>query len=136
MLLLSVFLRQQASRSQTTVSPDGRQTSSGGIYTVQGVLGPAQGATMSGGTYSIEQGLLTLIVETTGAPTMKIQVQGTDLVISWSGPVNAFNLERTTAIGSPWTTVSAAQQTSNGDVKVVIPFGPQNQFLRLKSANP
>jgi hypothetical protein len=110
--------------------------SSGGIYTLQGVFGPAAQATMTGGIYTVERGYFTLIVETTGAPTMKIQVQGADLVITWPGAANAFNLEQTSALGSPWTTVSATQQTANGDIKVTMPFGAQNQFLRLKSANP
>jgi hypothetical protein len=91
---------------------------------------------MTGGVYAIDRGFFTLIVETAGAPTMKIQIQGADLVITWSGAVNAFNLEQTSALGSPWATVSATQQTANGDIKVTIPFGAQKQFLRLKSVNP
>jgi hypothetical protein len=129
-LLVSAFSCQRQSCAQ------GTQTSSGGIYTLEGVFGPAPGRTMTGGVYSIDQGFFTLIVETAGAPTMKIQVQGADLVITWSGAIDAFNLEQTAALGSPWTAVSAIQQTANGDIKVIIPFGAQNQFLRLKSANP
>jgi hypothetical protein len=110
-------------------------TSSGGIYTLQGVPGPAE-ATMTGGIYSIDRAFFTLIVETAGAPTMKIQVQRADLVITWPAAANAFNLEQTSALGSPWTVVSATQQTANGEIKITIPFGAQNQFLRLKSANP
>jgi len=91
---------------------------------------------MTGGIYTIDRGSFTLIVETAGAPTMKIQIQGPDLVITWSGAANAFNLEQTSALGSAWSTVSATQQTANGEIKVTIPFGAQNKFLRLKSANP
>lgn len=91
---------------------------------------------MSGGIYTVDQSSFTLIVETAGAPTMKIQVQGPDLVITWQGSINAFNLEQTAALGSAWTAVSATQQTANGEIKVTIPFGVQKQFLRLKSANP
>jgi hypothetical protein len=91
---------------------------------------------MAGGAYAVDRGFFTLIVETAGAPTMKIQVQGADLVITWSGAVNAFNLEQTSALGSAWTTVSAAQQNAAGEIKVTLPLGAQKQFLRLKSANP
>ena len=111
-------------------------TSSGGIYTLQGVPGAAQEVTMTGGIYSIDRAFFTLLVETAGAPTMKIQVQGANLVITWSAAANAFNLEQTSALGSTWTTVSATQQTASGEIKITIPFGAQNQFLRLKSANP
>lgn len=130
MLLLSVILSRQQSRGQTTKS-------SGGIYTLEGVIGPAPGAKMTGGVYTVDQSSFTLIVETAGAPTMKIQVQGADLVITWPGAAaNAFNLEQTSTLGSAWSTLSATQQTANGEIKVTIPFGAQKQFLRLKSANP
>jgi hypothetical protein len=128
-ILISASLFSQISSGQSVVS-------SGGIYTVQGVFGPAQETALTGGVYGIDRGFFTLIVETAGAPTMKIQVQSADLVITWSGAANAFNLEQTSALGSPWTTVSASQQNANGDIKITIPLGAQNQFLRLKSANP
>jgi hypothetical protein len=129
-LLLSVVSWRGQSRGQAT------KTSSGGIYTVEGVLGPAQGVAMTGGAYSIDRGFFTLIVETAGAPTMKIQVQGADLVITWTAAADAFNLEQTSALGSAWATISATQQTANGEIKVTLPLGAQNQFLRLSSANP
>src|SRR5437868_352423 len=128
-ILISAISFSRVSAGQSVVG-------SGGIYTLEGVFGPAQETAMTGGAYAIDRGFFTLIVETAGAPTIKIQVQGADLVITWSGAVNAFNLEQTSALGTPWTTVSATQQTANGDIKVTLPFGAQNQFLRLKSANP
>jgi hypothetical protein len=127
--LICAFLFSRVSSGQAVVS-------SGGVYTLEGVLGPAQDVTMTGGAYAIDRGFFTLIVETPGAPTMKIQVQGPDLVITWSGSVNAFNLEQTSALGSAWSAVSATQQTAASEIKVTVPLGAQNQFLRLKSANP
>ena len=135
MLLLSFSSNPRQSHGQSTL-PSGEKISSGGAYTVQGVLGPAQGVAMTGSAYSVDRSFFTLIVETAGAPTMKIQVLGPDLIITWSGAANAFNLEQTSALSSTWSAVSAAQQTANGDIKVTIPLGAQNQFLRLKSANP
>ena len=132
-LFLSILI---AGFSFAWVSSGQSVVSSGGVYTLQGVFGAAQERTLTGGGYAIDRGFFTLIVETAGAPTMKIQVQGADLVITWSGAINAFNLEQTSALGSPWTIVSATQQTANGDIKVTVPFGAQNHFLRLKSANP
>jgi hypothetical protein len=132
-LFLSILV---AAFSFLPVSSGQSVVSSGGNYTLQGVFGAASQVTMTGGIYTVERSYFTLIVETAGAPTMKIQVQGADLVITWSGAVNAFNLEQTSALGSPWATVSATQQTANGDIKVTIPFGAQKQFLRLKSVNP
>jgi hypothetical protein len=128
-ILICAFSFSRVSSGQSVVS-------SGGVYTLEGVLGPAQGVPMTGGVYTIDRGFFTLIVETAGAPTMKIQVQGADLVITWSSAANAFNIEQTSALGSAWSTVSATQQTANGDIKVTLPLSAQNQFLRLKSANP
>ena len=130
MLLLSGFPLLFESRGQTA------NISSGGKYTLEGALGPAPGGKLAGGIYTVDQGSFSLIVETAGAPTMKIQALGADLVITWSAAANAFNLEQTSALGSGWAAVSATQQTANGEIKVTIPFGAQKQFLRLKSANP
>ena len=136
-LLLSAFSFQRA-RAQLTLTTGEPQTSSGGIYSVRGVAGPSKEVALAGGAYAIDRGFVNTIltVETPGAPTMKIQIQGSDLVITWPGAVSAFQLEQTAALGLEWTTVSAAQQTANGDIKVTVPIGAQNQFLRLKSANP
>jgi hypothetical protein len=135
LLTMSAFHRTHAQVTLTTGEP---QTSSGGIYSVQGVVGPSKEVALAGGAYAIDRGFVNTIltVETPGSPTMKIQVQGADLVITWPGAVGAFQLEQTAALGSTWTTVSATQQTANGDIKVTVPLGAQNQFLRLKSANP
>jgi hypothetical protein len=141
-LLISTLLLSAVSvlhvHPQVTLTTAEPQKSSGGIYSLQGVVGPSKEVALAGGPYAIDRGYVNTIltVETPGAPTMKIQVQGADLVITWPGAVGAFHLEQTAALGSAWTTVSAAQQTANGDIKVTVPLGPQNQFLRLKSANP
>ncbi|HUS33847.1 MAG TPA: hypothetical protein VM680_00715 [Verrucomicrobiae bacterium] len=136
-LLLSVFTFSHA-RAQVTLTTGEPQTSSGGVYSIQGVVGPPKEIALAGGAYAVDRGFVNTIltVETAGAPTMKIQIQGVDLVITWSGVVGAFQLEQTAALGSAWTTVSTAQQTANGDIKITLPIGPQNQFLRLKSATP
>jgi hypothetical protein len=136
-LLLSVFCFSQG-RAQVTLTTGEPQTSSGGIYSVQGVVGPSKEVALAGGAYAIDRGFVNTIltVETPGAPTMKIQVQGADLVITWPGAIGGFQLEQTAALGSAWATLSATQQTANGDIKVTVPLGAQNQFLRLKSATP
>jgi hypothetical protein len=136
-LLLSVFSFQRV-QAQLTLTTGEPQSSSGGPYAIRGVLGPSKEIAMSGGAYSVDRGFFSAVVtvETPGGPTMKIQVQGTDLVITWPGAVGAFKLEQTAALGSAWTTASAAQQTANGEIKITLPLGAQNQFLRLISTNP
>ena len=141
LLICTLLLTMSAlhpNRAQVTLTTGEPQTSSGGIYTIQGVVGPPKEVALAGGAYAIDRGFVNTIltVETAGAPTMKIQVQGADLVITWPGAVGAFNLEQTAALGSAWSTVTATQQTANGEIKVTVPLGAQNQFLRLKSANP
>ena len=129
LFLICAFSFSRVSAGQSVVS-------SGGVYKLEGVFGPAQETALTGGAYSIDRGIFTLIVETAGAPTLKIQIQGADLVITWSGSVGAFNLEQTATLGSPWTTLAALQETANDEIKVTLPLGAQNQFLRLKSTNP
>jgi hypothetical protein len=136
-LLLSVFCFSLG-RAQVTLTTGEPQTSSGGAYSIQGVVGASKEVALAGGAYAIDRGFVNTIltVETPGAPTMRIQIQGVDLVITWAGAVGAFQLEQTSALGSAWTPMTATQQTANGDIKVTAPLGAQNQFLRLKSANP
>ena len=137
-LLLTMSAFHRTTHAQVTLTTGEPQTSSGGIYSVQGVVGPSKEVALAGGAYAIDRGFVNTIltVETPGAPTMRIQVQGADLVITWPGAVGAFQLEQTAALGSAWSSISATQQTANGDIKVTVPLGAQNQFLRLKSANP
>src|SRR5687768_10562046 len=121
-----------------SAGPSLGQVSSGGIYSIEGRFAKADAPVMSGGHFSVENGAFSsvLIVETPEAPTMKIQYEGASVVVTWSGVIDAFQLEQTAVIGTAWSALAATQQSAGSEIKVTIPVGSQNQFLRLRKAAP
>src|SRR5688572_26765175 len=107
----------------------GSAVSSGGIYSVEGTFGKADAPVMSGGLFSVENGAFStvLVVETPEAPTLKIQYGDATVVVTWSGAIDAFQLEQTAAIGTGWGSLTATQQSAGGEIKVTIPVASQNQ---------
>jgi hypothetical protein len=112
--------------------------SSGGIYSVDGIARSGSGSgAVSGGIYSLEYVPANpeLFLNIPGKPTLKILRQGASLVISWIAPDNAYELERTADLGSGWVVLPSSQQGVAGEIRVTLPIGSQNQFLRLKSVS-
>ena len=105
----------------------------GGNYSVQAGFTPV-GVTLRGGAYTVQNTdfTFTLLVESPQAPTIQIQYQGSNLVITWSAAIDAFQLEQTAALDSAWTPLAATQQSEGPEIKVTLPIGAQKQFLRLK----
>ena len=105
----------------------------GGNYSVQVGSKPAA-VTLSGGAYTVQNTdiTFTLLVESPQAPTIQIQYQGSNLIVTWSAAIDAFQLEQTADLGSLWTPLAATQQSAGAEIKVTIPIAAQNQFLRLK----
>jgi hypothetical protein len=105
---------------------------------VEGTFSKIDAPVMSGGPFSVESGAFStvLIVETPQAPTLKVQYEGAAVVVTWTGAIDAFQLEQTGAIGTTWSALTATQQNAGGEIKVTIPVASQNQFLRLRRAAP
>jgi|SRR5688500_5755769 len=133
-----LFLLVALSANLISACAQADNVSSGGIYSIEGKFGKAETSAITGGFYSIEDGAFNtvLIVETPAAPTIKIQYQGADIIVTWAGAIDAFQLEQTAALGAAWTALPATQQTAGSEIKVTIPVSAQNQFLRLRKSAP
>ena len=124
--ILAVLFALQTRATEPTVM-------SGGIYSLQ--FGIANtGGPLTGGAFIVQDtGAATmLLVGSPQAPTIQIQYQGSNIVITWSAAIDAFQLEQTVTLGAAWTPLAATQQSAGAEIKVTVPIAAQNQFLRLK----
>src|SRR5438309_2345679 len=72
------------------------------------------------------------LVQTPGAPLLKITHSGSDFVLSWPDPSTGFKLQSTpTLVPSNWTDVSQPVVVLGSDKTVTVPVAGQNQFYRL-----
>ncbi len=74
----------------------GGGTSSGGDYTLSGTVGQAEaGTTLSGGIYTLQGGFWpgVILVSSTEAPQLFVQLSGPDAVVSWAPATPGFILE-------------------------------------------
>ena len=113
----------------------GGGTSTGGVYSVSGTIGqPDASGAMTGGNYSLTGGFWSLIsvVQTLGAPTLKISHSGNAVTVYWQD-VSGWSLQQNNNLSLPanWS-VSGGVTTSNGTnyLNVASPTG--NLFFRLQ----
>ena len=113
----------------------GGGASTGGVYSVTGTIGqPDAGATMSGGSYTIDGGFWGIIaaLQTPGAPLLSIRFTATNtVVISWSSPATNFSLYQNGDLNTTnWT--PAGTPSDDGTNKTIIVSPPVgNRFYRL-----
>jgi hypothetical protein len=118
----------------------GGGTSVGGAYSVSGTVGqPEAGPTLAGGNFAVTGGFWALVevIQSPGAPLLKIRREGPNVVISWPNPSTGFVLQQTTELSASsgamvWTD-TALVPTEDGLEKIVtMPVSPGHRFFRLK----
>lgn len=129
--------KAQTSRVDWFTISAGGGTSTGGVYTLQAVLGQPAVGRLSGGNYSLEAGFLAAVglVQTPGAPKLELTLSNGMARVAWPLPADGFRLQKTTSLeGSPipWGPVSGAYQTNTTHVFVLEPLLPGRQFFRLE----
>jgi len=118
----------------------GGGTSAGGAYSVRGTVGqPDAGPVLSGGSFAVTGGFWALVevIQTPGAPLLKIRREGPNVVISWPNPSTGFILQQTTQLDSPpiamvWTDVALVPTENGLEKSVTTPSSPGHRFFRLK----
>ena len=114
----------------------GGGTSTNGVYSVSGTIGqPDAGAAMTGGNYSLIGGFWSLIsvVQTPGAPLLKITRSDTSVIVSWPSPATGWKLQQNTSgLNSlNWNDVADTIQ-DDGTTKTLTVNPPAgNRFYRL-----
>lgn len=113
----------------------GGGTSTGGPYQIAGTLGqPEAGGITSGGSYTLTGGFWSLIsvMQTIGAPRLKVTYSGNNAIISWPSSPTGFALQQrsdlTTGNWSPSDLIVSDDGTTKR-VTIATPKG--NLFLRL-----
>src|SRR3954466_12632287 len=90
--LLALFLAKLQAQSYSIdwFSIDGGGgTSTGGVYSVSGTIGQADAGHMTGGNFSLDGGLWSIIaaVQTPGAPLLRVVRSSTNtVIIAWPDP--------------------------------------------------
>jgi hypothetical protein len=127
-------LAQNADFSITWSSIDGGgATSTGGVYTVSGTIGQPDAGIMFAGSYQLVGGFWG-VLQTPGAPLLKITRSGGNVILSWPDPSPGWHLQQTSALPSAplsWTDVSQVPSVVGAEKQVSLSAGPGNKFFRL-----
>ena len=112
----------------------GAGTSSGGVYSVSGIIGqPDAGIAMSGGSYALNGGFWSLAstIRTTGSPTLSITYFEGNAIVSWLAQ-SGWGLQQNPQINNPagWTNSPVA--TTNGVSFHNVNNASGTLFFRLK----
>ncbi|MCX8156055.1 MAG: hypothetical protein N3J91_06385 [Verrucomicrobiae bacterium] len=115
----------------------GGGTSTGGVYTLQGVVGQPAAGRLSGGAYTLEGGFLAAVglVQVPGAPRLELTLTNNLARVAWPLPAEGYRLQKSPSLeGSPipWGPVSGAYQTNSTHIFVLEPLTPGRQFFRLQ----
>ena len=103
----------------------------GGLYTVRGVIGQPDAGQMSGGNFSVAGGFLSVIG--TVPPALAITLTTTNsIILSWPARSPGWQLKRSLDLGlGNWNEVMNVPEEVNGQLRVVLPLTPENQYYRL-----
>ena len=113
----------------------GGGTSTNGQFSVSGTIGQADAGKSSGGGYVIDGGFwsVSLVVQTEGAPQLKITRSGGNIILSWPLTVTGFHLEDSGNLATPagWQTNAQSVVVINGENTVTVPASAGLRFFRL-----
>ena len=109
--------------------------SSGGAYTLHGTIGQYDAATSSGGRYTLHGGFWSAfaVVQTEGAPTLRILRNGGNVTLAWPNSASAFQLQQSPSLSAPnWTDVNTAPGIVGDERQVSQEVAPGTRFFRLR----
>jgi len=109
--------------------------SSGGAYTLNGTIGQPDAATSSGGTYTVHGGFWSAfaVVQTEGAPLLRLVRSGQDVILAWPSPSEGYQLQQSPSLTAPiWTDVNTAPGIVGDEKQVSQTLAPGTRFYRLR----
>ena len=116
-----------------TIDGGGGQ-SSGGAYTLNGTIGQPDAGRSSGGSYTLHGGFWSAfaVVQTEGAPTLRILRNGGNVTLAWPNPSSGFQLQESPSLTTPvWTDVNSAPGIVGDEKQVNRSVAPGTRFFRL-----
>ena len=115
----------------------GGGTSTGGVYSVTGTVGQPDTGKSSGGIYTLEGGFWSIIavIQTPGAPLLKVKSVGNTVEISWAtADTGGFLLEETGRLTGTviWAGVSSPATVVNNENVLIVPASNGFHVYRLR----
>jgi hypothetical protein len=114
----------------------GGGTSAGGQFTLTGTIGqPDASVTLTGGQFNLTGGFWSFlsVVQTPGAPLLKIKLVGVNAVLSWPLNTSGFFLQETPSLSAPvWTSTPQQVVDTATEHTVTVPAGGLMKCFRLK----
>jgi hypothetical protein len=117
-----------------TIDGGGGQ-SAGGVYTLNGTIGQPDAGRSSGGSYTLRGGFWSAfaVVQTEGAPTLRILRNGANVTLAWPNPSSGFQLQESPSLTTPnWTDVVSAPGIVGDEKQVNRAVAPDTRFFRLR----
>lgn len=109
--------------------------SSGGVYTLNGTIGQPDSGRASGGAYTLHGGFWSAfaVVQTEGAPTLRILRNGGNVTLAWPNPSTGFQLQESPSLTTPvWTDLNTAPVVVGDERQVGQSIAPGPRFFRLR----
>lgn len=117
----------------------GGGTSTGGNYTLTGIIGQSDAGRLTGGNYELTGGFMSIVtaIQTPGAPLLTVTRSGANVIVSWPDSSTGFVLQEATALANPSSSTvwnpNGATQTVNGENRqITIPSPAGNKYFRLR----
>jgi hypothetical protein len=113
----------------------GGGVSSGGEFSISGIVGQPDAGIMTGGEFALEGGFWGVIldVQTPGSPPLNITLTPTNtVVLTWPAASTGFALQQNTDLSTVnWQPVTNAVSVVGDMNQVIIDSPPGNDFFRL-----
>lgn len=121
----------------------GGGTSTNAQFSVTGTIGQpdATAPALGAGPFLLDGGFwsMVIVIQTPGAPTLRVTRSGSNVVVSWNLPADGFALEITDQFGkvtTTWQTVGSTPVSADNQLSVTLPLQPGARYYRLKRAGP
>jgi hypothetical protein len=113
----------------------GGGTTAGGPYSLSGTIGQPDAGQMSGGNYTLDEGLWSILAtaQSPPAPSLTIRQAGANITLSWPSPSTGFVLEQSSVLApASWSTVSPTPADDGVIRSVTLPASGGTRFFRLR----
>lgn len=133
-ILTTISASAQYAIDWFTIDGGGGQ-SSGGAYALVATIGQSDAAMSSGGAYTLHGGFwgALAVVQTEGAPHLRIRQDGTSVTLAWPDPSGGFRLQESPSLSAPnWTDVNTAPIVAEDERQVSQALRPGTRFYRLR----
>ena len=139
LFLITLLLVANSSPAQYAIDwfsiDGGGGQSAGGPYTLTGTLGQLDAATSAGQAYTLQGGFWSAfaVVQTEGAPTLRIYQDGANVTLAWPSAAAGYQLQEALSLSPPeWKDVIAVPATLQSELRVNQTLQQGTRFFRLR----